>query len=585
MSIEEFNKIPHLLVDYVEKWAKERPDDIAIIDADDGKWITWNDFKNMMDLIALEFINMDLQKGDVIVTMLPLLPEHIFISYACFKLGILFCPLDVRLKERETVRCVKLLKNARRLVYIHPDDTDSEDKWGRKKFYAFKQFARKIREEVPEVTDFIQFGPQEDADEGTIGILNFIKKARANYKRYYSDPQVFNQKMEELEKIKNSIDPANDCAMIIYTTGSTGFPKPAMLSNAGIICQNMCMAKGFEINKKDRMLVNLPPSHVGCQTEQLMTTIFIGGISVILHAFKAEKSLLAIEKYKVTAFGQIPSLFVMEWRLKKKYGALKDYKDYDLSSLRFALYGGQAVSRKFLKKLSEMARYFGSGLGLTEMSGFVSYTPFGDDVTPDDILAGLGHDYPITPLSIREKMKENGMAGDEKPDGEIGEVCYSGPQVFLGYYDNEDATKKTISTEGICYTGDLGFKDDEGLHLVGRGKFVIKPKGYQVYPPEVEEHIAKLPEVSLAAVVGAKHEVYSEGVVAFVELNRGKQITKKKLKEHCRQLAGYKRPSLFVFLDQIPLNRVDKTDYHDLNKIVGKYIEEERAAGRWDAEK
>ncbi|MCP4760353.1 MAG: acyl--CoA ligase [archaeon] len=576
MSQQEFNQISHYLVDYIEKWAAEKPDEVAIIDADSGRFISWKQFEIMMNIIAIRFHEMGYQKGDIVVTMMPLTPEHIFIEYACFKLGLIYCPLDVRLKKIETVRCVKLLKDARRILYIHPDDTDSEDKWGRKKFYEFKIFADAIRKECSYVKDFIQFGPVEDAHKKTIGWLNFIKNARARYRKYKEDPVVFEEKMNILTKRKNEVDPDKDGCMIIYTTGSTGFPKPAVLTNSGIVCQNMCMAKGFEITETDRMLVNLPPSHVGCQTEQLMTTIYVGGISVILHGFKADKSIMAIENYKVTAFGQIPSLFVMEWRLPW-------YDQVDLSSLRFALYGGQSVSKKFLEKLKSMAPNFGSGLGLTEMSGFVSYTPFGEDVTPDDILAGLGHDYPITPLSIREPMNEDGTAGAEKPDGEIGEICYSGPQVFLEYFGNKKATDSTISKERICYTGDLGFKDDKGLHLAGRGKFVIKPKGYQVYPPEVEEHIQKITDVSLAAVIGAKHEVFSEGVVAFIETKKNKKVTKEQLATHCKNIAAYKRPALYIFLDEIPLNRVDKTDYHELNQIVGKYIEEERSAGRWDS--
>jgi acyl-CoA synthetase (AMP-forming)/AMP-acid ligase II len=584
MSWEEFNKGPKLLADVVEKWAAERPDDIALIDADEGRFVSWKEFDNIVNVIAFKLMDMGIIKGDIVVTMLPLLLEHIFLSYACFKLGAIFCPLDVRLKEDEVVQSVKLLKDARRIVYVHPDDTDSEDKWGRKKFYAFKQTARAVRKNCPFVKDFIQFGPQEDADEGTIGVLVFTKEARANYVKLFRDPPAFAAKMAELQKRKNSVDPLKDGCMIIYTTGSTGFPKPAILSNGGIIAQNLCMSKAFNISIQDRMLVNLPPSHVGCQTEQLMTTLYGGGIAVILHAFKAERSLMAIERYKVTAFGQIPSLFVMEWRLKKKYGALKDYEEYDLSSLRFALYGGQAVSRKFLEKLKAMAPFFGSGLGLTEMSGFVSYTPFGKDVTVDDILSSLGHDFPITPLSIRKPMNPDGTAGEEMPEGPdgIGEVCYSGPQVFLGYYGNPEATRKAISKEGICYTGDLGYKDKKGLHLVGRGKFVVKPKGYQVFPPEIEEHVQKIPEVALAAVCGSKHEVFSEGVVCFIEFNRGKSVPVETFMSHVEKLAAYKRPSLYVVLKQIPLNRVDKNDYKRLYEVVEKYVDKAREMGGWD---
>jgi fatty-acyl-CoA synthase len=575
MSLNEYNKISHYLYDYIKTRAEERPGDVAIIDATDGRFFTWKAFDTAINMIALKLHEEGWQKGDIVVSILPLLPEHIFFEYACFRLGIIFCPLDVRLKEREVVRCVKLLEGARRVMFLHPDNTDGEDKWGKKKYYAFKEFARKVREECPFVKEFIQFGAQEDADEGTRGVLNYVRELKAYWLKIRKNQTLFDEKMASLNKAASTVA-EDDPILIIYTTGTTGFPKPAMLTNTGIVSQNFCMAKGFDFTKDDRMLVNLPPSHVGCQTEQLMTTIFAGGISVILHSFHAEKSIKAIHEYKVTAFGQIPSLFVMEWQLP-------DYKTYDLSSLRFALYGGQAVSERFLKKLKSMAKYFGSGLGLTEMSGFVSYTPFGDDVQVQDIMASLGHDFPITPLSIRADMLENGSAGSEMPDGEIGEVCYTGPQVFKGYYKNEKATRKSISIDGFCYTGDLGFKDEKGLHLVGRGKFVIKPKGYQVYPPEIEQFIEKMPEVGLAAILGYRHEVFSEGVVAFIQTARNKKITSKKIAEHCKELASYKRPSFYIFIDEIPLNRVDKTDYAELNKIIGKYIDEERAKGGWDA--
>ncbi|MHA1892295.1 MAG: class I adenylate-forming enzyme family protein [Promethearchaeota archaeon] len=578
MSFEEFNSVSHFLSDHVSKWAKEKPDDIAIIDADTGKFYTWQYFRDVVDMIALKLLENGWQKGDIIVSMLPLLPEHIFLEYACFKLGIIFCPLDVRLKEQEVLRSVKLLKDARRLMFVHLDDTESEDKYGRKKFYKFKQFARSIKKNLKFVKDFLQIAPVEDCDKGTTSWLVFIKEAKNEWVEYKRKPDVFAEKMAILEKSSKAVK-EDDPILIIYTTGTTGFPKPAMLTSEGIVSQNLCLSKAFQMTNQDRMLVNLPPSHVGCQTEQLMTTIFIGGISIILHAFKADKSLKAVEQYKATILGQIPALFAMEWQLP-------DYKDYDLSSLRLALYGGQSVSLKFLKKLSTMAPFIASGLGLTELSGFCSYTPFGKDVTPEQILESLGHDYPIAPLFIRKPMNPDGSAGDELPAGEIGEVCYSGPQVFKGYYGNEEATRKTISTDGFCYTGDLGFKDESGnLHLAGRRKFVIKPKGYQVYPPEIEEHLEKLPEVALAAVVGYKHEIFSEGVVAFIECRKGKSISVEKLKEHCRSLAAYKRPSLYVFLDEIPLNRVEKTDYAALMKIVGKHVEEERARGGWDAKK
>jgi acyl-CoA synthetase (AMP-forming)/AMP-acid ligase II len=304
--------------------------------------------------------------------------------------------------------------------------------------------------------------------------------------------------------------------------------------------------------------------------------MFWGGTAIVLHIFDPAKSLKAIGDYQVNAFGQIPALFAMEWRLP-------NYKDFNLSSLRFALYGGQQVTRQFLEQLATMAPQFGTGLGLTETAGFVTYTPL--DGTVDDILAGVGFDMPVTPLSIRKPMRDDGAAGDELPDGEIGEICFTGPQIFITYVNNVEAYRKTVSTDGVCYTGDLGFKDDRGLHFSGRAKLVIKPKGYQVHPAQIEEHFAALVDkVAACAAVGAPHDVFTEGVVLFVEKKAGATLTVAELEEHAKSIAAYMRPSHYVILEAgaLPLNRVAKTDYVMLKDQAKKETEKLRAGGGWD---
>ena len=137
MSIEEYKTMPHYICDYVSKYAKERPSEIAIIDADSGKWVTWEEFENAINIIALKLLEMGYKKGDIIVSMLPLLLEHIYFEFACFKLGIIWCPLDVRLKTEESVRCVKLLEPDVKM-YCHPDDTASAIISAVKKFDTVK---------------------------------------------------------------------------------------------------------------------------------------------------------------------------------------------------------------------------------------------------------------------------------------------------------------------------------------------------------------------------------------------------------------------------------------------------------------
>jgi acyl-CoA synthetase (AMP-forming)/AMP-acid ligase II len=419
----------------------------------------------------------------------------------------------------------------------------------------------------------VQFQKEEDLImEGATSITSFIKGIKGTYIKSLVTGSV--------KKAQREVTTQDPC-LIIFTTGSTGFPKPGLLSHENILVQNIGLAVGFGMDEKDVMCVNLPPSHVGCTTEQLATTIYGGGTSVILHIFDAEKTLDAIQKYSVTVLGQIPALFAMQWRLP-------NYSEYDLSSLRFAIYGGQAVTRPFLEKLSSMAPEMGSGFGLTESAGFLTYTPHGGTV--DDILASIGFDMPeISPISIRDPMKPDGSAGDEKSQGEVGEICFSGPQVFIGYYGDEESTKKVISSDGFCYTGDLGSYDETGLHFAGRAKFIIKPKGYNVFPTEVEDFIEQSFKgtVGTVACVGVPHEVFTEGIMAFVEVVEGKELSQlqTELEESVKNIASYKRPSHFELLKagEIPLTRVGKTDYMILRQKGEEIIQRLRSEGKWDS--
>lgn len=553
----------HLVHGVMTKYGKEKPDALAVINANTGRKVTWKEFDQTSTALALKLLDMGLTPGDFFCTSLPLLTEHLFLEYACFKVGIVFVPLDLRLKGPEVIRSLSLVK-AKAYGFL-----------GKTPVADFSALGKAVMANCPFVDHFIQFSAPEETIDGAQSAFALAEDARTLATAAMADPSQ-SALLKSYMQYNGAIT-ENDGCLVIFTTGSTGYPKPALLSHRAITCQNMCLAAAFEIDSNARMLVNLPPSHVGCQTEQLMTTLFSGGTAVILHIFDAELSLKAIQDHKVNCFGQIPALFNLQWRLP-------NYDDYDLSTLKFALYGGQQVSRTFLERLSAMAPGFGTGLGLTETAGFVTYSPL--DGTVDDILAGVGYDMPITPLSIRQPMTPDGAAGDELPDGEVGEICFSGPQIFIAYVNNDQAYRQTVSSEGVCYTGDLGFKDDKGLHFSGRSKLVIKPKGYQVHPAQIENHFTDLSEkVAACAAVGVPHEVFTEGIVAFVEKKAGVDLTVEELRAHAKGIAGYMRPSLYVILEAgtFPLNRVAKTDYVVLKDQAKAKVAELREQGGWDA--
>jgi len=265
-----------------------------------------------------------------------------------------------------------------------------------------------------------------------------------------------------------------------------------------------------------------------------------------------------------------------------------EYGRYDLSSLRFVAYAGSAVDVEFLKKLSAMAPAFGTGIGMTENAGFATFTPEG--ISIEEMAGQVGRFFPdLAKVSVRKPMDEDGRAGEEVPDSEVGEICYHPPIVFLGYYNMPEETAKTISREGILYTGDLGYFKDMGryraLYLAGRRKFVIKQKGYNVFPDEVESHLAGLEGVDVAEVIGMPHKTFDEGIFAFVRPKKGAAITADMVMEHAKNIASYKRPQhveIWPAGKDFPITRSTKVDKLALKEAAKPIIEDLRRQGKWD---
>jgi fatty-acyl-CoA synthase len=552
----------HLLHEVVARWAREKPDGLVIINADTKQQVTWQQFDQATTALALLLLQMGFRKGDFMATSLPYLTEHIYLEYACFKIGVVHVPLDLRLKGPEVIRSLTLIQ-AKGYAFL-----------GQTPLADFRDLGRAVMAHCPFVEHFFQFSPPEETIDGAKNAFVLAAEAQKMAAEAAQDPA----NSEILAAYRNATASVteNDGAQVIFTTGSTGYPKPALLSHRNITCQNMCLGAAFAMSEDTRMLVNLPPSHVGGQAEQMMTTVFYGGTIVLLHIFDPAKSLQAIQDYGVTVLGQIPALFNLEWRLP-------DYDQYDLSSLRIAICAGQQVPRQLLERVATMAPHYPTGLGLTECAGFCTYTPL--DASIEMLVSGIGYDMPVYPLSIRQPMNPDGTAGDELPDGESGHICFRGPQTFLGYVNNPEATAQAVSKEGWLYTGDLGYRDEEGLHFSGRARWVIKPKGYLVHPAQVEDHLCELrDQVATAGAVGVDHDLWVEAIVAFVEKEPGAELTVADLEAHAMGIASYMRPSHYVILEpgELPLNRVAKTDYVTLYAMAKEEVARLRDEGGWD---
>ncbi len=555
-----------LLNNYLEYWAKNRPEQVAMVQHEDDRKFTYKKFVKLVDFFALKLRDMGLEKGDRLATMLVLVPEHMVLMYACFKLGIIIAPLDVRLKEEEVVRDVEKIQPK---AFFFLGNTPVRD---------FRKVGEAVRDNCSSVKHLVQFTPDpgpEDIVPGAISITEMMDKGRLILLKI---KDLFTRK---LARAYGTIDTKTP-ALIIYTTGTTGEPKPAVLTHENIIVQNRVLRRGIQLDEDIVIIVNLPPSHVGCVTEMFMTTIYDGGTAVLLRIFDVRFTLDAIEKHKVNVIGQIPTQFRMLW-------ADVDYARYDLSSLKFAAYAGSAVDVEFLKKLSAMAPAFGTGIGMTENAGFATFTPPG--ISVEEMAGQVGRAFPdLFEVTVRQPMKEDGSAGEEMPSGEQGEICYHPPGVFRGYFNNPEETARVVSREGILYTGDMGYFREMGsykaLYLSGRKKFVIKQKGYNVFPGEVEDHIMAMDQVDVAEVVGIKHEIFDEGIFAFVKPYKGMTLTPEMVLEHCSNIASYKRPQHVVIWPAeraFPITRSTKVDKLELKEEAEAIVGELRSRGGWDA--
>jgi acyl-CoA synthetase (AMP-forming)/AMP-acid ligase II len=583
----------HLLHFVIAKWARERACHAALISAGNGQITSWAELERLTRGLAMQLVEMGYRKGDRFASALPLSTEHILLEFACFRIGVIFAPLDLRLSMSEMMRSLGLLR-PRGFAF---SGAGSQTPTGSGNFSSL---GKMLEAEAPFIEHHLycldEAPSAEDSADGHLTMRQMLARAseltsgeasspeslRETFERAGGDASVTSsgsaaQMRKDFEAAAAAVN-ESDGALVIFTTGSTGSPKPALLSHRNISCQAMCISQAFFRGDSGmRTLVNLPPSHVGCQTELLMGTFFGGGTAILLAAFDPLHSLRAIQQYKVQVLGQIPAQFHFEWRLK-------DYDSVDLTSLEFVAYGGQQVPEPFIEKMAAMAPWVGTGLGLTETAGFCTY-----QLQPREhakaCLSSLGVDMPAYAASIRGSMREDGFAAAELPQGEIGHICFHGPQTFLGYLNDPEATARTISRDGFLYTGDLGFKDSEGIHLSGRAKWVIKPSGYQVFPADVENHFCALAEhVAACAVVGVDHAVISEAIVAFVELKPGAELSRSLLERHARALASYMRPRHYVLLraGEMPLNRVAKPNYLCLREIAEREIAELRAKGKWD---
>ena len=388
--------------------------------------------------------------------------------------------------------------------------------------------------------------------------------ARAHGERHEASPDSWPSVGEVLigpEDAAADVEPvspnADQVAVLIYTSGTSGSPKGVMLTHANVAFVAQSAKEMRSIVPGDVTYGVLPMAHVVGLSTQLMGGL-AGGATILLEPrFSPEAAATALESAGVTLFVGVPALFarLMDWSRERG-------RSIQAPRLKFAGVAGSPLTQP-LKDAVEAAigQPLNNGYGLTESGPTVAQTRV--DAPRSDCSVG----QPIPGVEVRI-VDTRAM---EVAVGETGELWVRGPGVMRGYFRNPELTREVVNPEGWFNTGDMARQDADGaLHIVGRTKELIIRSGFNVYPVEVEQAINSHPQVVQSAVVG-RQAGHNEEVVAFVELRDGATLTDQDLAQYLRsQLSPYKQPTEIRFMKQMPAAPTGKVLKSKLKELAAQ---------------
>jgi fatty-acyl-CoA synthase len=491
---------------WIRKRADLHPDKTVIIFKDER--ISYGRLNQRSNMAAGALMSMGVRKGDRVAALLLNCPQFMELYFACSKIGAIFLPLNFRLTAHE-------------LEYQMRDSSPKA---------LF--FSGALSEVVGSLKGLLE---KEDFRYLQVG-----DRGRADTASY--EDLIANQATHEPDASVEFEDPQ----VIMYTSGTTSNAKGALLSHRKTYWNTFNAELFFGLRHDDVMLINLPLFHSGGLNVGMVPIIYKGATAVLHESFDPEKSCADIEKYRVTLFGGVPTMYNMILR-----GGYLD--KYDLSSLRVLGAGGEAVPLFLIEEYQKLGVPFIQLFGQTETSIICSLSE------ADSVRKAGSIGRPV----FHAEVKIVNEQGEETAPGEVGEIILSGPTLMTGYWNNPEATAETIR-DGWLHTGDLAYRDDEGfLYFADRKKDMFISGGENVYPAEVESVLSEHPKISEVAVIGVSDETWGEVGEAYIVPVGVETVTEEEIKEFCDgKLARYKIPKRIVMVDEMPRTASGKVRKH-----------------------
>lgn len=383
--------------------------------------------------------------------------------------------------------------------------------------------------------------PSPPVDERLSGVLKFGELLDAGESLDFTAPEITGE----------------DLIFLQYTGGTTGLSKAAVLSHANLIAntEQVKIALPEAMRPGEEVIVTpLPLYHIFALMVNMITYSSLGATNYLVANPRDPAQLLgAYRDSKFTVSTGVNTLIA---------GLLAhpEFSTIDLSNYRAMIGGGAPVQEAVSNRWKEATgHHVLEGYGLSETSPVLTLNPMGSDT----FSAAVGHPLPGTEIILLDD-EDNIVA-----QGESGEVCARGPQVMRGYWQRPDETAATFTKDGFFRTGDIGVFDENGvLKIVDRKKDMVLVSGFNVYPNEIEAHVAMLDQVAECAAVGVPDEKTGEAIRLFLSLAPGAELTEDQVIAHCREgLAGYKVPKQIRFLDELPKSTVGKILRKDLRGL------------------
>lgn len=454
--------------------------------------------------------DMGVRTGDRVAFYVSTSENSVTTYFACQILGAVAVPLNYRLSPGEAAYIISD-SGARVLVY------------GRR----LTENTLKIEEQVRSVHDFISCSYDPEA----------VPSHHSQFEKLAEDT--------EDNDILRPAPAGSDVSALVYTSGTTGRPKGVIHTHANDIAIAMNCVMEYGLNHHDNALHIAPLYHVGGMQAYFLPHMMVGGTNVVLGRYNALETLETIASEKITTLFAVPTQ-IQEMLLHPEFSGI------DTSSLRLITTGGAAINSVTMKKvIEEFCPKIFNGYGMTEASLALI-------LHPEDALSKLGSCGKPTLISECRVIdrKPDATPRDLSAPGEIGQLIVRGPQAMSGYWNNPLETSKKLRA-GWVYSGDLFSQDEEGFYYFhGRGDDMIVSGGENIYPREVEELLYSHPGIQEAAVLGLPDEKWGQVVAAYVVVTDA-GLTTEDLDAFCKQsddLAPYKRPKRYVFMDELPTN-------------------------------